>query len=289
VFRLWEVPIHVSRLDLIRTLFDQSAERYERDIVPVLAPLTADFAAYAAPQPSDDALDIGTGTGIAARMLAPYVRRVIGVDISPASLRAARSVPTAVNVHYARADIDRLPFPAGGFSLVVASFGLNATDPAHSLRAIRRVIAPGGRLAIQEWGPADALNLALRDLLADYARDDPGERLAALREQVDTHPAPWSDQLQDVDDYREWLAALGLDVEHAEERAPVAIRLPTAETYLSFFLAWTSRFVEVRAMDEAARAAFYAAARAHATDAAQPDGSLIWQPVVFRVTARKIR
>jgi ubiquinone/menaquinone biosynthesis C-methylase UbiE len=277
----------VNRLDLIRTLFDQSAERYERDIVPVLAPLTADFVAYAAPQPSDVALDVGTGTGLAARMLAPYVRRVVGVDISPASLRAARSVPTAANVHYARADIARLPFPAGAFSLAVASFGLNATDPAHSLRAIRRVIAPGGRLVIQEWGPADALNLAIRDLLADYAPEEPGEHLATLREQVDAHPAPWSDQLQDADDYREWLADLGLDVEHAEERVPVAIRLPSVSTYLAYFLAWTSRFEEVRAMDEAARAAFYAAAHARAAEDALPDGSLIWQPVVFRVSTRK--
>lgn len=277
----------MNRLDLIRTLFDQSAERYERDIVPVFAPLTADFVACAAPQPTDTALDIGTGTGLAARMLAPYVCRVVGVDISAASLRAARGVSTAANVHYARADIHRLPFPAGGFSLVVASFGLNATDPAYSLRAIRRVIAPGGRLVIQEWGPADPLNLALRDLLADYAPKQPGERLAALREQLDAHPAPWSDQLQDVDDYREWLADLGLDVEDAAEHAPVAIRLPTAATYLAFFLAWTFRFEEVRAMDEATRAAFYAAAHARAAEDAQPDGSLVWQPVVFRVSARR--
>jgi ubiquinone/menaquinone biosynthesis C-methylase UbiE len=279
----------VNRLDLIRTLFDQSAERYERDIVPVLAPLTADLVAYAAPQRSDCALDIGTGTGLVARLLAPHVRRVIGVDISPASLRAARSVPTTVNVHYARADIERLPFPAGGFSLVVASFGLNATDPAHSLRAIRRVIAPGGRLVIQEWGPADALTLALDDLLAEFAPEEPGEALSVLHQALEEHSAIWQDQFQDADDYREGLTDLGLDVEHAEEGAPVAIRLPTAETYLAFFLAWTSRFEEVRAMDEAACAAFYAAARARAAGAAQPDGSLIWQPVVFRITARKIR
>lgn len=277
----------MNRLDLIRTLFDRSAERYERDIVPVLAPLTADFVAYAAPQRSDRALDIGTGTGLAARMLAPYVRYVIGVDISLASLRAARGISTAANVQYARADIHRLPFPAGRFSLVIASFGLNATDPPRSLRAIYRVIAPGGRLVIQEWGPADALTLALDDLLAEYAPEEPAEPLSALRQEIEEHPAIWQDQFQDADDYRGALTDLGLDVEHADERAPVAIRLPSVETCLTFFLAWPPRIEEVRAMDEATRAAFYAAARARAAEDAQPDGSLIWEPVVFRVTARK--
>ena len=277
----------MNRLDLIRTLFDQSAERYERDIVPVLAPLTADLVAYAAPQRSDHTLDIGTGTGLAARMVAPYVRHVVGVDISPASLQAARSVLTAANVHYTRADIHRLPFPAGEFSLVIASFGLNATDPARSLREIRRVIAPDGRLVIQEWGPADALTLALDDLLAEYAPEEPDQSLSALREALEQHPTIWQDQFQDADDYREWLTDLGLDVEHADECAPIAIRLPSAETYLTFLLARTDRFEEVCAMDEATHAAFHAAARARAAEDVQPDGSLIWEPVVFRVTARK--
>jgi len=40
-------------------------------------------------------------------------------------------------------------------------------------------------------------------------------------------------------------------------------------------------------MDEAHRAAFYAEARARLAQIAQPDGSMLWQPVLFRVTARK--
>ena len=273
-------------LSLIQYLFDESAERYERDIAPVLAPLTADFIAYTAPRVTDRALDIGTGTGLAARMLAPYAHCVVGVDISPISLQTARQLSSAANIFYVRADINRLPFLAGGFALVIASFGLNGTHPDHSLRAIRRAIAPGGRLVLQEWGPADPLNLAINGILEEYALDEPGERMAALRDWVEENPATWRDHLQDVDDYRERLAELGLSIEDARECAPVAIRL-SPEIYLAFLLAWTYRFEEVRAMDGSTRAAFYAAARARLAEAAQPDGSLIWQPAVFRVTARR--
>ncbi|NLX10644.1 MAG: methyltransferase domain-containing protein [Chloroflexi bacterium] len=277
----------MDRLRLIQLLFDESAARYERDIVPVLAPLTADLIAYAAPQPTDRALDVGTGTGLVARLLAPYARQVIGLDISAGALHTARHIPTAHNVHYLRADIHDLPLAAARVTLAVASFGLNATDPARSLRALRHVIAPGGRLVIQEWGPAAPVDLALDEALADHALDEPGERVERLRAGIAAHPARWQDQLQDVDDYTDWLEDSGFAIEAAAETAPVTIRLPAPEVYLRFKLAWTDRFEEVQAMDVCTRADFYTAARSLLARYAGPDGAFVWQPVVFRVTARR--
>jgi ubiquinone/menaquinone biosynthesis C-methylase UbiE len=279
----------MDRLTLIRHLYDESATRYERDITPVFAPLVADLVAYAAPRRADRALDVGTGTGLLARFLAPHVRRVVGVDIAPRALAAARDVPTATNVDYVCADLHRLPFPAGGFTLVAASFGLNATDPDLSLRELRRVIAPGGRLVLQEWGPSSTLDQQLGELLNEYAADDPGPRVVALREALDEHPARWRDQLQDAEDYMERLVELGFVVEDAREFAPVAIRLAHGDDYLRYKLAWTYRFEEVHAMEADRRAAFLGAARACIVEAAQPDGSVVWEPVLFRVTAVKKR
>lgn len=272
-------------LSLIRWLFDESADRYERDISPVLAPLTADFVAYAAPDGQDRALDVGTGTGLAARMLMPLVQSVTGVDISQRSLVTAHAA-SMITPCYVQADLNRLPFAAGCFSLVVSSFGLNATDPDRSLRALRRVIAPGGRLVLQEWGPAGDVDQQLDRLLYDHTADDPGVEVMRLRAGLDVHPARWREQLQDIDDYTDWLTDLGFTVEDATESAPLVIRLSDIEKYLTFKLAWTYRFEEVRAMDDPARAAFLASARACLSAAAQPDGSFLWQPVVFRVAAR---
>ena len=66
----------MDRLRLVRHLYDESAGRYERDISPMFAPLAADLVAYATPHRTDRALDVGTGTGLLARYLAPYVRSV---------------------------------------------------------------------------------------------------------------------------------------------------------------------------------------------------------------------
>lgn len=290
-------------LALLQTLFDSGAERYARDIAPALAPLTADFITYAAPSPADRALDLGTGTGSAARLLAPHVRRVVGIDLSPGSLRIANLAsppgPFSNSVgegdadrrsdgveaaRYVRADLHRLPFRAGSFTLAVASFGLNATDPGRALRAIRRVLTPGGRLAIQEWGPASLFLRALDDLLAGYAVENPAPPLAALRAALDDHPLLWSDHLQDADDYREWLAEAGFAVEEAAESAPLAISL-TPEQAFAFWLARADRFEEVRALNDTARAEFFAAARAQLAAFALPDGRLAWEPIVFRVKA----
>ena len=90
-----------------------------------------------------------------------------------------------------------------------------------------------------------------------------------------------------MDDYAGWLDDFGFAVEDAAESAPVAIRLPSPEVYLRFKLAWTDRFEEVQAMDVCTRADFYTAARSLLARHAGPDGGFVWQPVVFRITARR--
>jgi SAM-dependent methyltransferase len=185
------------------------------------------------------------------------------------------------------ADMHRMPFPAGSFSLVISSFGLNGTDPDHSLRALRDRIAPGGRLVLQEWGPVTPTDKGLHSILEKYILEEPGERMAALREWVENNPAHWRDQLQDADDYAEWLTDLGFTVEDATQHAPLTIRIPSAEMYLTFHLAWTYRFEEVRAMDHVTREAYMAEARSWLAKTAAPDGSIWWSPVLFRVSARK--
>ncbi len=278
-----------SKLKLMEYLFDHAAERYAVDIEPIFGPLIRDFVAYAAPLRSDRVLDVGSGIGILARTVAPYVQQVVGLDISHRSLRVGRATPSPLNVQYVQADIHYLPFARGGISLVLAHFGLNATFPNDSMRAVSQVVAPGGRFVIQEWGPVSEIDHAINKTLTDFIASQPDESMRKLRADVEANPSQWGDYLQEPNDYREWLGKLGLTVEHAEESEPLTIRIADIEDYLRYKLAWTYRWEEVRTMDAETRVAFLAAVRARMDEFAEPDGSLLWRPALIRVTALRER
>jgi SAM-dependent methyltransferase len=99
-------------------------------------------------------LDLGCSAGLYTRGLARALGDrgdVIGIDISPSMLReAARHAGTAgVASSFARADAHNLPFADASFSGAVCGGTLNELgEPARALRETRRVLAPGGRLAV---------------------------------------------------------------------------------------------------------------------------------------------
>jgi SAM-dependent methyltransferase len=90
-------------------------------------------------------LDIGTGTGTAARAIAERWADadVMGVDVSEAMLTEARRLlpaELAGRVRYEHADASALPFPDGSFDLVSLSNMIPFFDE------IERVLAPGGHV-----------------------------------------------------------------------------------------------------------------------------------------------
>jgi ubiquinone/menaquinone biosynthesis C-methylase UbiE len=102
------------------------------------------FEALAAPLPTDVLLDVGCGTGQSRRVYAGLVGRSLGVDISPAAVRAARTAFPDDDWHVA--DACRLPFPDESFDLVAFSSVLHHIHEFD--RAVRegfRVLRPGGR------------------------------------------------------------------------------------------------------------------------------------------------
>ncbi|HET7478205.1 MAG TPA: methyltransferase domain-containing protein [Rubrobacteraceae bacterium] len=100
-------------------------------------------------------LDLGCSAGLYTRSLARELDGngdVVGVDISPSMLReAARRIRAAgaARASLARADAENLPFADGSFAGAVCGGSLNEFgDPARALRETRRVLEPGGRIAI---------------------------------------------------------------------------------------------------------------------------------------------
>ncbi|MFE1320422.1 class I SAM-dependent methyltransferase [Kitasatospora phosalacinea] len=112
-------------------------------------------------------LDVGTGPGTVAAAAGARGAEVTAVDAEPSMLELARRhAPQACAV---LATLPELPFPDGEFDAVVANFVLNHVGrPLLALAELRRVLRPGGRLALTIWSgsPAPGQTLVPRALQA---------------------------------------------------------------------------------------------------------------------------
>lgn len=103
-------------------------------------------------QPLGRVLDIGTGTGRIAELLAPQAAHIVALDKSLDMLRVARArlqslVPDKVEI--AQGDFASLPFPAASFDTVLLHHVLHfAPDPVPALKEAARVTRPSGRIAV---------------------------------------------------------------------------------------------------------------------------------------------
>jgi DNA-binding transcriptional ArsR family regulator len=97
-----------------------------------------------------DVLDLGSGDGTMAQLLAPRARSITCVDVSPHVVEAAqRRLGAAEHVRCLCADMHALPLPDASFDQVLLLNALAcAHDPAQALSEAARVLRPGGELAI---------------------------------------------------------------------------------------------------------------------------------------------
>ena len=135
-------------------LDDDSAAAYERYLVPaIFDPFARSLVALAAPAPGERVLDLACGTGVVARHAAPRVApggHVAGVDVNPGMLAVAAAAVPGVAWHCA--DAAALPFADGTFDVALCEQALMfLPDRAAALRELRRVTAPGGRVAVSVW------------------------------------------------------------------------------------------------------------------------------------------
>ncbi|MFC4088637.1 class I SAM-dependent methyltransferase [Micromonospora sp. GCM10011541] len=95
-------------------------------------------------------IDVGTGPGTVAARALRRGAEVVAVDAEPDMLDAAGRHAPGAELHEAVLPV--LPFPAGGFDAAVANFVLNhVADPAAAAAELRRVVRPGGAVAVTIW------------------------------------------------------------------------------------------------------------------------------------------
>ena len=136
----------------VRRMFDRIAPVYDAMNRLMTAGLDQRWrreTAAAVVRPGDRVLDVCCGTGDLALAAADAGANVTGLDFSAPMLERARRKST--QVEWLEGDALGLPFPEGSFDAVTIGFGLrNVANVERGLEELRRVLKPGGRLAILE-------------------------------------------------------------------------------------------------------------------------------------------
>jgi arsenite methyltransferase len=148
------------------------------------------------PQPGEEIIDLGCGSGSHCRTISPLVApggRVVGVDAERDAISVAEALGAAAHHNALRfqvADAHRLPFADGSFDAAICISVLAfCEDPSRVLSEAHRVLRVGGRLLVVNSDEDTRIyNTTDRELgrrvlraIADRARDPwVGRRLAGL-------------------------------------------------------------------------------------------------------------
>lgn len=151
--------------DRISGMFDRIAHRYDRLNHLLSAGLDRRWRARAVRELAltgrEDVLDMCTGTADlaieAVTSPAGMARDVVGVDFAGEMLRLGlikvRAQRLDDRVHLVRGDATKVPLPDARFDAAMVAFGIrNVQDPEAATREFARLLRPGGRLAILEFG-----------------------------------------------------------------------------------------------------------------------------------------
>lgn len=144
--------------------WDRIAERYARRPV-------ADEAAYQNKlritrdylRPDTEALEFGCGTGSTALVHAPFVKRILAIDVSSKMIEIARrkaATSGVANVAFRRAAIEEFSAPDGSFDVVLGLSILHLLEDRDAVIAkVRGMLKPGGVFVSSTACIADTMKL----------------------------------------------------------------------------------------------------------------------------------
>ena len=113
--------------------------------------------ALAGLQPGQTALDLGCGPGFWTLPMAEIVGpqgQVIALDVSPEMLEALAAAHPPPHVSLLQGELPAINLPDATVDFIWAGFVFHEVEPPSALAVeMRRVLRPGGRLAVLEWRP----------------------------------------------------------------------------------------------------------------------------------------
>ena len=148
-------PADREQLGRVRERFTRTAEEFARFSLATRAEEAAFLVRLVAPQGTERALDLACGPGTFARALAPRVRFVLALDLTPALLAEARAAVTRArlggNVGFLCSNAMTLPLPDASLDLAVCGYSVHHfADPVLALAELARVTRRGGRIGLMD-------------------------------------------------------------------------------------------------------------------------------------------
>ncbi len=158
---------------------------YQEFLVPAMfAPFAKRLVAHGCVRPGSRVLNVACGTGVvsrAAAVLAGAGGSVAGVDLGEPTVAIARSHPAEENaapIDYAQADATVLPFDAEDFNVALCQQGLQFfPERADALAEMRRVLKPGGRVAVATWKDIELPFSAIADALGRHVSTEAAQMM----------------------------------------------------------------------------------------------------------------
>ncbi len=219
------------------------------------AHVTAAMVAALRPGPEDVILELAGGTGELAAALAPRVARFIYTDFSPAMVDVAKRRGTP-GVEHRVVDMQAIDLPDASVDGVICRYGyMLVPDPALAMRETRRVLRPGGRVALATWAAA-AKNpwatrygpvLIERGLMEPPPPGEPGQFALSEPEQIESlaRAAGFEDvavenvavefRFKDWEDYRDVMTSLAASLRQALSALDEATRAEVDEAACARF------------------------------------------------------
>lgn len=268
---LWASIARVDGKDYRRIshdIWEEMAPGWERrrvQLAEALTPVRSWLVRELAPRRGEAVLELGAGlgdTGFEAAAIVGEGGRLISTDFSSDMVEGARrrgAERGLQNVDYRVLDAEHIELEDDSVDGVLCQSGyMLMADPAAALAETRRVLRPGGRLALSVWGALERnpwAAVAFRILVdrGHIAPPEPGApgifsmasepRTRALVEgagftAVRTEQVPVRFAFRDLDDYEEWVmeitGPLAMVVRGLSERDREALKTKLGEEFASF-------------------------------------------------------
>jgi SAM-dependent methyltransferase len=152
-----------------------AAERYEQWIVPFISgPWVPPLLDLVELRSGERVLDVACGTGVVSRLAARGVApggTVTGLDLNEGMLSVAGRLPLppGLTIDWRQGSALDLPFADQAFDVVVCQHGVMFfPDRLKALREMRRVLTPGGRVALSVWTGPSPYFTAQREALTRF-------------------------------------------------------------------------------------------------------------------------